>query len=207
PWLANPSAPDAPPPEPPDLVLITHAHGDHLGDCAALCRSSDTEVVAIHEVQQYLLGKGLPNVTGMNIGGTYTTKGVTLTMVPALHSSSIQEDDRIICGGAAAGFVIRLEGGTALYHAGDTALFGDMALIGELYRPEVAMIPIGSHYVMGPKEAAHACRLIRPRTAIPMHFGTFPVLTGTVAAFDAALREIAPNVRMTALAPGETLSF
>ncbi len=203
PWLDNPQAPKEVELSTPDLLLITHAHGDHLGNAIQLCSSSSTEVVAIHEIQQYLLAKGVPNVTGMNIGGTYVTKGIKVTMVQAMHSSSIQEGNEIIYGGDAAGFVLTLEDGTIIYHAGDTGLFGDMALIGELYTPHVAILPIGNHYVMGPREAAHATRLIGPKVVIPMHYGSFPVLTGTVDEFRKELATLGVEVEVAELSPGE----
>ena len=207
PWLDNPLAPRGYHVKEPHLVLITHAHGDHLGNCMDLASSSATEVVAIHEIQQYLLAKGLPNVTGMNIGGTYRTKGVDITMVQACHSSSIQEGNDLIYGGEAAGFVIRLEDGFTLYHAGDTALFGDMALIRELYRPELAILPIGSHYVMGPREAAMACELIAPGKVIPMHYGSFPVLTGTVGEFREEVAKRGLDVELIELEPGQSITM
>lgn len=206
PWLDNPQAPKDINIPVPDLLLITHAHGDHLGNAIQLGSSSKTEVVAIHEIQQYLLAKGVPNVTGMNIGGTYVTKGIKVTMVQALHSSSIQEGNEIIYGGDAAGFVLTLEDGTVIYHAGDTGLFGDMGLIGELYRPDIAMLPIGNHYVMGPVEAAHAVKLIRPRVVIPMHYGSFPVLTGTVDELKEGLEKLGLESEVAALAPGDVYS-
>ncbi len=207
PWLDNPQAPasirddmDA------DIILITHAHSDHMGNCIEMASSSSTEVIAIHEIQQYLLTKGLPNVTGMNIGGSYSTKGITITMVPAIHSSSIQDEGELIYGGEAAGFIITLENGsTKIYHAGDTALYGDMAMIGTLYRPTVALLPIGDHYVMGPKEAAYACRLLSPKIVVPMHYGTFPVLTGTAREFERELKAQHSDANLAAMAPGETI--
>ncbi len=209
PWLENPQAPEKLPDkaEAPDLILITHAHGDHLGNCEKLVQSSATEVVAIHEIQQYLLARGLPNVTGMNIGGTYVTKDISVIMVAAIHSSSIQEGGSLLYGGEAAGFVVRLEDGLTIYHAGDTALFGDMVLIGTLYNPEIAMLPIGSHYVMGPKEAAYAAKLLNVPRVIPMHYGSFPVLTGTVEDFSHEIDEMGLKTEIRALAPGETLTI
>ena len=207
PWLDNPQAADKPDSLDADLILITHAHEDHIGNCVDMARSSTTEVIAIHEIQQYLLIKGLPNVTGMNIGGTYITKGVAITMVPALHSSSIQEGDEILYGGEAAGFVIRLENGLILYHAGDTGLFGDMALIGGMYRPEITMIPIGNHYTMGPREAACACKFIRAQKVIPMHYGSFPALTGTVEEFSKELASQQVDAQLVELKPGESMSM
>lgn len=211
PWLENPLAPkDAnvnAMREQADLVLVTHAHGDHLGNVLSLARSTSTEVVAIHEVQQYLLSSGLPNVTGMNIGGAYSTKGLQIIMTHAIHSSSIQNGNDIVYGGVAAGFVIRLEDATTVYHAGDTALFSDMALIGQLYRPRIAMLPIGGHYVMGPREAAHAARFIGADIIMPMHYGTFPVLTGTVAAFQEEVDALGLKAEVISLAPGEGSDF
>jgi len=208
PWLENPQSPGQLPEkaESPDLILVTHAHGDHLGNCDKLVQSSATEVVAIHEIQQYLLARGLPNVTGMNIGGTYVTKDISITMVTAIHSSSIQEGNEIFYGGEAAGFVVKLEDGFTLYHAGDTALFGDMVLIGTLYSPDIAMLPIGSHYVMGPKEAAYAAKLLNVPKAIPMHYGSFPVLTGTVEDFIQEIDEMGLNTNIVTLEPGETFT-
>ncbi len=207
PWLDNPLAPLEIDSTDADLILITHAHGDHLGNTLRLARSSGTEVVAIHEIQQYLLSKGLPNVTGMNIGGTYSTKGIAVTMVPAFHSSSIQEGHEVLYGGEAAGFVVRLEDEFVLYHAGDTALFGDMSLISQLYRPKIAILPIGNHYVMGPVEAAHAVRLLQSEQVIPMHYATFPALTGTLEAFKEAVDNLGLEVEITAMQPGESIQI
>ncbi|WP_456434327.1 metal-dependent hydrolase [Thermosulfuriphilus sp.] len=206
PWINNPQAPEDKDIGPYDLILITHAHGDHLGDVLEIGKSGG-EIVAIHEIQQYLLAKGLSNVVGMNIGGTYHTQNLSITMVTALHSSSIQEADRLIYGGDACGFVIRMENGLTVYHAGDTGLFGDMRLIGELYRPDVALLPIGDHYVMGPKEAAYAASLINAEKVIPMHYGTFPALTGTVEEFRNLLERMAPGVEMIELVPGQSLTI
>lgn len=205
PWLDNPQASCRPASIEADLILITHAHEDHIGNCIEMANSPATEVVAIYEIEQYFLMKGLPNVTGMNIGGTYTTKGISITMVPAFHSSSIREGNEIIYGGEAAGFVIRLEDGVTLYHAGDTALFGDMALIGNRYQLEVAILPIGDHYTMGPREAACACKFLRPNRVIPMHYGSFPVLTGTVEEFRKELRAQQIDSQLVELNPGEDM--
>jgi len=209
PWLDNPQAPENVREDmAADIILITHAHGDHLGNCLEMASGPATEVVAIHEIQQYLLTKGAPNVTGMNIGGSYSTKGITITMVPAIHSSSIQEGNELLYGGEAAGFIVTLEdGATKVYHAGDTALYGDMAMLGTLYRPTVALLPIGDHYVMGPKEAAYACRLLAPKIVVPMHYGTFPVLTGTAKEFERELKAQHADATLEVMAPGESLEF
>ncbi len=204
PWLSNPQAPEEVDRGPYDLILITHAHGDHLGEVLDLARSAATEVVAIHEIQQYLLSRGLPRVTGMNIGGTYETRGLKVTMVQAVHSSSFPDG---AYGGEACGFVVEMEDGRKLYHAGDTGLFYDLALIGELYRPEVVCLPIGSHYVMGPREAAKACELLRPEVVIPMHYGTFPLLTGRPEEFEAELSARGLSVLVKVLSPGESFRY
>lgn len=204
PWLSNPQAPAEVDRGPYDLILITHAHGDHLGDVLDLARDEATEVVAIHEIQQYLSARGIPRVTGMNIGGTYEVRGLRITMVPALHSSSFPDGSY---GGEACGFVVRLEDGRSFYHAGDTGLFQDMALIGELYAPEVVFLPIGSHYVMGPREAARACELLKPRLVIPMHYGTFPLLTGTPEELERELSSRGLSLEVRALSPGESLRY
>ncbi len=205
PWLDNPMAPEDRGDTAADLILVTHAHADHLGNTMDMVSSSMTEVVAIHELQQFLLARGLPNVTGMNIGGTYHTKGISITMLPALHSSSISDGNEVIYGGEAAGFLVRLEDGVRIYHAGDTALFGDMAMIGSMYTPKVAMLPIGDHYVMGPREAAYACRLLSPKVVIPMHYKTFPVLTGTPGEFERQIRANHIDVAIKDLKPGESM--
>lgn len=207
PWLDNPMAPEDHGETESDLILVTHAHPDHLGNTMELAASSMTEVVAVHELQQYLLARGLPNVTGMNIGGTYHTKGISVTMVQAVHSSSISNGNELLYGGEAAGFIIRLEDGVRIYHAGDTALFGDMAMLGSMHSPKVAMLPIGDHYVMGPRDAVYACRLINPRIVIPMHYKTFPVLTGTPGEFERQMKANSVDIGIRALKPGESIDI
>uniref|UniRef100_A0A7V4N3Q2 UPF0173 metal-dependent hydrolase ENU91_06540 n=1 Tax=Thermodesulfobacterium geofontis TaxID=1295609 RepID=A0A7V4N3Q2_9BACT len=204
PWISNPLAPKNIDLGPYDFILITHAHGDHLGDTLKLARTAVTEVIAIHEIQQYLLKQKIPKVTGMNIGGTYKINNLRFTMVPALHSSSFSDGSY---GGSACGFVITLENGTSIYHAGDTGLFYDMKLIGELYSPKVAFLPIGDHYVMGPKEAAKACDLIRPEIVIPMHYETFPILTGDIESFKKELKKY--NISIILIIPkiGEEITI
>ncbi|MFN3504593.1 MAG: metal-dependent hydrolase [Caldimicrobium sp.] len=204
PWLFNPQAPKNVDLGPYDYILITHAHGDHLGEVLKIARTSATEVIAIHEIQQYLLMKGIPTATGMNIGGTYTTNDLSFTMVKALHSSSFPDGTY---GGEPCGFIITLENGLSIYHAGDTGLFGDMTLIGELYNPEIALLPIGDHYVMGPKEAAKACQLIKAKKVVPMHYGTFPILKGTVSAFEKELNKYPFKPEIITLKPGESIKL
>jgi L-ascorbate metabolism protein UlaG (beta-lactamase superfamily) len=185
-----------------DLILITHGHGDHTGDAVAIGRSSGAQTVAPYEVSVWLASKGLQHVTGMNPGGTLNALGLSITMVPAVHSSSIEEDGKIIYLGVATGYVVRFENGQTIYFAGDTSIFGDMRLIGEMYQPQIAFLPIGDLYTMGPDQAAKACELLGAKQVVPMHYGTFPALTGTPA----RLRELVEpkGVHVLELTPGET---
>ena len=162
-----------------DAVLITHAHFDHIGDAVEIGRSTGAPIVSIPETSWWLGSKGLENLVEMNKGGTVEIAGCRAHMVDAVHSCGIQDGDQIVYGGEAAGYVIELENGFKLYHSGDTALFGDMEIIGRMLEPDVALLPIGDHYTMGPRSAAEAVRLLGVKTVVPMHFGTFPVLVGT----------------------------
>jgi L-ascorbate metabolism protein UlaG (beta-lactamase superfamily) len=206
PWVTgNPSSPEsAKKLGALDLMLITHGHGDHTGDAVSIGRSSGAQVLAPYELSIWLQQKGLQNVTGMNPGGTVKALGLSITMVPAVHSSSVEEDGKIIYLGIATGFIVTFEDGLTIYYSGDTSVFGDMRLIGEMYAPTIAFLPIGDLYTMGPEQAAKACELLGVKQVVPMHYGTFPALTGTPA----KLRElVAPRgVQVLELKPGETAS-
>jgi len=181
-------------------VLLTHGHGDHIADAVPVAKKHGSTVAAIYELADYVKAKGAAETIGFNLGGTADLGGVAVTMVDAKHSAAAADESGTHYVGVATGFVIAVPEGPVLYHAGDTCVFGDMQLIRELYRPQVAMLPIGGFYTMGPKEAALACRLLAPVTVLPIHWGTFPPLTGTPEQL-AAL--VAPGVKVVSWKPGE----
>jgi L-ascorbate metabolism protein UlaG (beta-lactamase superfamily) len=193
PWLeGNPKAPAGAKIDKADVICVTHGHSDHTTDVVPIARATGGMVVAVFELANYFQGKGLKNVTGMGIGGTIEIKGLKISMTPAIHTSSATEDGR----------TIYLEDGRALYFAGDTALFGDMRLIRELYAPEIAFLPIGDHFTMGPEAAARACDMLGIRQVVPMHYGTFPLLTGTPERLKKIVEPMGVDVLV--LTPGET---
>jgi L-ascorbate metabolism protein UlaG (beta-lactamase superfamily) len=176
-------------PEKIDYILLTHGHGDHISDAVPVAQKHGSTVVAIHELAAYIEGKGAAKTIGMNIGGTVQLDDVAATLVDAKHSSGAQDENGTHYVGVAGGFVLTIAGGPVLYHAGDTTVFSDMQLIRDLYHPTVVMLPIGGHYTMGPTEAALAVRFLQPDTVLPLHFGTFPPLTGTPAQLAALVNE------------------
>jgi L-ascorbate metabolism protein UlaG (beta-lactamase superfamily) len=204
PWLeGNPRCPAAwKKPSPLDGILITHGHRDHASDAATLAKATGAPVVSSFEICSWLGRKGVRDVRPMNKGGAHMVSGVNVAMVDARHSSSIDEDGRTIFLGEAAGFVLTFEDGVVLYFAGDTALFGDMRLIGEWYREQISCVPLGALFTMGPEQAALACEWLGVKQAIPMHFGTFPALTGTVEAFRKHLGST--GIEVLELEPGKT---
>jgi len=207
PWvMTNPVCPDSLKKVPKlDAIFLTHGHSDHLGDLLALAKQHRPQIVAIYEACAWIESKGFEKETRpMSKGGSQKIGDFEVTMTHAFHSSSIEDNGLRIYAGEPAGFVIRLPGGFTMYHAGDTAVFGDMKIIGELYRPDLACLPIGDLYTMGAREAAYAIRLLGVKHVVPMHYGTFPFLTGTVDALRRETREIA-GLEIHALKPGEHL--
>ena len=200
PWLGNPKCPDSEKePERIDVIALTHGHGDHVGETVELSQQFSPEIVALVELKGWLGGQGakVGEMPGPNKGGTVEAAGVRFTLTNAFHSSSSEEGAYL---GEPAGIVVRLEDDTSIYFAGDTCVFGDMSLIGRIYAPDLAVLPIGGHFTMDPTEAAVAVELLGVKRCIPCHYGTFPVLTGTPA----ELRELAPSVEVIELQPGET---
>jgi L-ascorbate metabolism protein UlaG (beta-lactamase superfamily) len=185
-----------------DYVLLTHGHFDHIADAVPVAQKYGATVLAMVELADYMKAKGAASTIGFNFGGTVQLPGVAVTLVEAKHSSSLEEGGSVLYLGVAAGIVLTIEDGPVLYHAGDTAVFRDMEMIRELYAPDVAILPIGDHYTMGPKEAALAIRYLQPKVVLPIHWGTFPVLTGTPE----ELAKLVSDPRMVAsIAPGEPL--
>ncbi|HET6848450.1 MAG TPA: metal-dependent hydrolase [Gaiellales bacterium] len=192
-------------PGPADVILLTHGHSDHTGDVVDLAaRHSPSAVLAMIELGDYLEGKGVQNVIGYNKGGTVEAAGLRFTMVDAHHSSSVQDGDTTVYTGEPAGYVVTLEDGRRVYIAGDTCVFGDMALIGRLYKPDIAILPIGDFFTMGPFEAAEAIRLLGVRTVVPTHYATFDALTGTPDALRSEASDV-QGLEVLDVRPGGTI--
>jgi L-ascorbate metabolism protein UlaG (beta-lactamase superfamily) len=198
----NPSCPEAmkKPPK-ADLILVSHGHFDHIEDLLLCARDSGAAVVGIFELCDWLGRKGIQNTSPMNKGGSQTVAGLRVTMTDARHSSGYVDNGQMVYMGEPAGYVVTLEDGRSIYYSGDTCLFGDMRLIGEMYKPEIAFLPIGDRFTMDPAAAAKACEFLGVRQVVPMHWGTFPLLTGTPA----ELKKLVPRgVEVLELKAGET---
>jgi L-ascorbate metabolism protein UlaG (beta-lactamase superfamily) len=195
PWTeGNPAYPKGYQIQQADAIAVSHAHFDHADDVVPLAKKFGSKVVAIIETSAWFEKKGIKNTIGMNKGGTVDLGFVKLTMTHAVHSCGIKDGSDMIYGGEAAGFVLTQKDGRRAYFAGDTAVFSDMALIQQLYEPELAFLPIGDHFTMDPHQAAHATRLLKVKKVIPMHYGTFPALTGTPEALEEKLKGDAVEV-------------
>ena len=208
PWLTgNPACPDdLKDLGPVDIIAITHGHNDHMADAVEIAKKTSAHVVCMVELGDWLeAAKGVENVVAMNKGGTEDVAGVKFHMTDAKHSSSFGENDgTVVYTGEPAGFVIELETDYKLYHAGDTCLFGDMALIRKLLAPDIALLPIGDFYTMGPRSAAEAVRLLGVKTVVPMHYGTFPVLVGTPDELRKEADDVA-DLEVVDLKPGDSI--
>jgi L-ascorbate metabolism protein UlaG (beta-lactamase superfamily) len=204
PWFDNPKCPESEKqPERCDVLAITHGHGDHIGSAQVVNGLSPT-VIGIVELATWLEGQGASNTIGMNKGGTVEADGVKFTMTQAVHSGGFaQPGSDPLYLGEPAGFVIEFENGLKVYCAGDTDVFSDMELIARLYAPDVAILPIGDHFTMGPRAAAVALELLGTSRCIPIHWGTFPLLTGTPD----ELKQHAPSVELLTPEPGETITL
>ncbi|MEM1922031.1 MAG: metal-dependent hydrolase [Desulfurococcaceae archaeon] len=198
PWLDNPLSP-VKPSDYRDIelhyILITHDHGDHLGNALDIAKLTKAKIIGIYELATYAREKGVEAIDG-NIGGRINISDLDIVMTPAVHSST---------RGSPVGFVIRGRDVT-IYHAGDTGLFSEMELIGDLYNPDIALIPIGGHYTMGIREAVKAVELIRPKIAIPMHYNTFPVIKADPVKFKEYVEGTTP-VKVVVLKPGEIFNY
>lgn len=188
-----------------DVVLLTHAHADHILDAEPIAKANDISVVANPEIATYFSWKGVKTI-GMNIGGTLDLGFATAKMVHAFHSSGIVDDANktVIYGGMPAGYIIKT-GGLTILHAGDTGLFGDMKMIGERNDIDVAFIPIGDHFTMGPEDALQAAEWYNAKLVVPIHYNTFPPIRQDADAFVSSLE--AKGLKGKVLHPGETLEL
>ncbi len=203
PWLDGPTVPDSEKNvERVDVIALTHGHSDHVGSVAPIAQQHNPDIVAIVELKAWLGKQGVDvgQLPGINKGGTQEAAGCKFTLTNAFHSSSSNDGDYL---GEPGGLVVELEDGKKIYFAGDTCVFGDMQLIGRIYEPDLAVLPIGDHFTMGPREAAVALELLGNPRCVPCHYGTFPLLHGTPD----QLRELAPNAQVESVDPGGTITL
>jgi L-ascorbate metabolism protein UlaG (beta-lactamase superfamily) len=205
PWFeGNPSAPkDYKLPQKVDVLLLTHGHDDHFHDAVKVAQQTKAKVVGMYELTSFMQGKGVQNIAPMNYGGNLQIGNVRVSMVEAKHSSCIVDGDKVIYAGNPCGYVLTSEGAPTVYLAGDTSLFGDMRLYKELYAPQIGVLPIGDNFTMGPKHAALAASYLGVKTVVPVHYGTFPALTGTPNELKEHLK--GTGVEVVTLTPGQAM--
>ncbi len=202
----NPAAPVKPEDVEVDYILITHGHGDHLGDAVEIARKKNVPIICIHELSRILARYDVETM-GMNMGGTIRKGSVEITMVPAWHSADFEDEKgNIISAGLPAGYVVSMDG-VKVYHTGDTDVFLDMQLIGELHRPDVMLVPIGDYYTTGIAGAVKALELVKPKVAIPMHYNTFPLIEKDPEDFRKAVKAKGLDVEVVILKPGESYEY
>jgi L-ascorbate metabolism protein UlaG (beta-lactamase superfamily) len=210
-WVdSNPSCPDtlkATAREGLDAIFVTHGHFDHVNDLVALASETGAQVICQFDLTPWLVGKGIAEdkIIGFNMGGTVEAAGIKATMTAAQHSSTLPEGSAIVPMGTSAGYILRFSNGFTIYNTGDTSVTYDMLIMGDLYQPDLTILPIGDHFTMDPRQAAYALKLIRSRYAIGCHWGTFPLLTGTPEALTEACKEFKVDTQVIPLKPGESV--
>ncbi|HZL82376.1 MAG TPA: metal-dependent hydrolase [Candidatus Deferrimicrobium sp.] len=198
----NPSASISPDDVHPTYILVTHGHSDHLGDTIAIAKRTGATVIGPAELITYLAGKGVSNVHPMHIGGNHVFPFGELFLTQALHGSSVTDNGHLICTRNPCGFVVKTAERT-IYHAGDTGVFLDMELIGRLHPLDIALLPIGGNFTMGIDDAIEAVKMLAPRTVIPMHYGTFPLISVDPQLFRTKV-ETSTSAHCVVLEPGQT---
>lgn len=186
-----------------DLIMVTHGHKDHFGDTMEIANRTGAAIIANHENSVYLSKQGFDSL-GMNMGGTVEFQDIEVTMVDSSHSSDMDFMEEMGAGGSSCGYIIRLENGRKIYHSGDTGIFGDMkTVIRDIYHPDIALLPIGDRFTMGPREAAIAADWIKPEILIPMHYNTFPVIQQNPLEFAERVESLNASIKVVILEPGE----
>ena len=191
----------------PDIILVTHGHADHLGDAMEISNLTQASIAGTHELSLFLSKQGIRNIS-LNLGGSFVFRDIKFTMLEAKHSADIDIVEETAPGGIACGFLITFSDGTKIYHAGDTGLFGDMkTIIGEIYKPDIVLVPIGDKFTMGPFEAALATRWMNPKVVIPMHYNTFPPIEQDPSIFANFVSQLNPNIDVVILNPDEYFKY
>ena len=207
PWLrGNPLCPAAlQSPKKIDIIVLSHGHSDHAGDVIRVQKDTGALVAATYELAMILIAEGIPadKVVPMTKGGSVELHGIEVCLTNAFHSSSYDTPNGTVYAGEACGVILRGKGST-IYHAGDTSLFSDLSLIGDTFKPDVALLPIGDRFTMGPVEAAQAAAWVKCKIAVPIHYKTFELLTGTYEEFETACKK--QGVAAKEIAPGESMA-